>query len=154
MLGARPGGAFMKNATIPHTPRVLFVCEQDTGNSKMAAAFLRHYSGNRVEATSAGKNPAERVDPATITAMAEVGIDIQHALPTKLTPDITQEADLIITIGKMSGGDSATGPRGTYAISWNIPDKKDDSLSTVRRARDDIEQRVQDLLNELLAETE
>src|SRR6478609_2586602 len=78
---------------------VLFVCVHNAGRSQMAAGFLRHLAGNRVEVRSAGSIPGDRVNPAAVEAMAEVGIDISDQRPKVLTTQAVQTSDVVITMG-------------------------------------------------------
>ena len=80
-------------------PSVLFVCVHNAGRSQMAAAFLSHLSAGEVEVRSAGSEPAARVNPAAVQAMAEVGIDIEAAKPKILTDQAVRESDVVITMG-------------------------------------------------------
>jgi arsenate reductase (thioredoxin) len=80
-------------------PSVLFVCVHNAGRSQMAAAFLTHLSHGAVEVRSAGSEPADRVNPAAVAAMAEVGIDIATAQPKILTTDAVKASDVVITMG-------------------------------------------------------
>ena len=80
-------------------PEVLFVCTHNAGRSQMAAALLDHQAAGRVHVTSAGSQPANRLNPAVVAAMAEVGLDISREFPKPLTDDKVQAADVVITMG-------------------------------------------------------
>jgi arsenate reductase len=88
----------MTSAT-PSVPSVLFVCVHNAGRSQIAAAFLTHLAGDRVQVRSAGSEPADAVNPAVIEAMREVGIDISHEVPKVLTTEVVQASDVVITMG-------------------------------------------------------
>ena len=80
-------------------PTVLFVCVHNAGRSQMAAGWLRHLAGDRIEVRSAGSEPGDQINPVAVAAMAEVGIDISGGIPRKLDWDLAQESDVIITMG-------------------------------------------------------
>src|SRR5690349_24529049 len=88
-----------RTITMADKPSVLFVCVHNAGRSQMAAAWLTHLAGDRVEVRSAGSNPGEQVNPAAVAAMAEVGIDISAEVPKVLTVDAVKESDACITMG-------------------------------------------------------
>src|SRR5438477_12885949 len=83
----------------PSVPSVLFVCVHNAGRSQMAAAFLTHLAGERVQVRSAGSEPADAVDPAVVEAMREVGIDISREVPKVLTTEAVQASDVVVTMG-------------------------------------------------------
>ncbi|BBZ25156.1 hypothetical protein MHIB_35740 [Mycolicibacter hiberniae] len=126
---------------------MLFVCVHNAGRSQMAAALLTHLAGDRVEVRSAGTEPADQINPTAITAMAEVGIDITTNTPKILTADTVQTSDVVITMGC---GDTCPYYPGVSYRDWQLPDPAGQPLATVRTIRDDITQRVKDLLAELL----
>ena len=80
-------------------PSVLFVCVHNAGRSQMAAGWLTHLAGDRIEVRSAGSEPAEQINPAAVAAMAEVGIDITDQKPKILTTEAVQDSDVVITMG-------------------------------------------------------
>ena len=84
---------------MPDKPSVLFVCVHNAGRSQMAAGWLRHLAGDAVEVRSAGSEPADRINPAAVAAMAEVGIDITANTPRLLDDDTAYAADVIVTMG-------------------------------------------------------
>ncbi|OBF50690.1 heat-shock protein HtpX [Mycobacterium sp. 852002-50816_SCH5313054-b] len=128
-------------------PSVLFVCVHNAGRSQMAAGFLRHLAGERIEIRSAGTEPADGVNPVAIAAMAEIGIDIAAAAPTILTADATRSSDVVITMGC---GDACPYFPGVSYRDWKLPDPAGQPLATVRTIRDDIAARVRALVTELL----
>ena len=111
----------------------------------MAAGFLSHLAGDRIEVLSAGTEPADHVNPVVVAAMAEVGIDITAAKPKILTRGTTQTSDLVITMGC----GEAYFPGVAYR-DWTLPDPAGQFLEKVRAIRDDIDNRVQALVAELL----
>lgn len=128
---------------MPKTPTLLFVCVHNAGRSQMAAGYLQALAGEKVKVLSAGSEPAHSLNPQAIAAMAEEGIDIAHNAPEKLTVESVIEADVVITMGC---GDTCPIFPGKRYEDWEIPDPANQSLSTVRHIRDDIKQRVENLL--------
>jgi arsenate reductase (thioredoxin) len=127
-------------------PSVLFVCVHNDGRSQMAAAFLTHLAGDRVQVRSAGSTPAHAVDPAVVQAMAEVGIDISREVPKVLTTEAVQASDVVITMGC---GDTCPFFPGKRYLDWELPDPAAQGVEAVRPIRDRIEQLVRGLLAEL-----
>lgn len=129
-------------------PVVLFVCVHNAGRSQMAAGYARHLAADRIEVLSAGSEPAEYVNPAAVEAMAEVGIDIAGATPTRLTAEIAARADVVVTMGC---GDACPVVPGTRHEDWQLDDPAGQPIETVRGIRDQIKSRMEILLGELLA---
>jgi len=100
-------------------PVVLFVCIHNAGRSQMAAALLDHQAAGRVRVTSAGSQPADRLNPAVVQAMAEIGLDISREFPKPLTADQVQAADVVITMGC---GDTCPVYPGRRYLDWDLPD--------------------------------
>ncbi|MBF6238396.1 arsenate reductase ArsC [Nocardia otitidiscaviarum] len=128
------------------TPSVLFVCVHNAGRSQMAAAFLTHLAGDRVEVRSAGSAPADQINPAAVAAMRELGIDISAATPKILTADAVQDSDVVITMGC---GDTCPYFPGKRYLDWKLDDPAGQGVDAVRGIRDEIERRVRGLLDEL-----
>jgi arsenate reductase (thioredoxin) len=128
-------------------PSVLFVCVHNAGRSQMAAAFLSHLSGGAVEVRSAGSAPADRVNPAAVQAMAEVGIDIAAEKPKILTDQAVRESDVVITMGC---GDTCPFYPGKRYEDWVLDDPASKDVAAVRLIRDDIRRRVEALLEDLV----
>jgi protein-tyrosine-phosphatase len=128
-------------------PEVLFVCIHNAGRSQMAAALLDHRAGGRVRVRSAGSEPADRLNPAVVEAMAEVGLDISREFPKPLTDDAMRSADVVITMG--CGDTCPFFPSKRY-LDWELEDPAGKPLPTVRRIRDEIDGRVRALLAELI----
>ncbi|MFF8573124.1 arsenate reductase ArsC [Streptomyces sp. NPDC015408] len=128
------------------TPSVLFVCVHNAGRSQMAAAFLTHLAGDRVQVRSAGSAPAAGVNPAVVAAMAEVGIDIAAEVPKVLTSEAVQASDVVITMGC---GDTCPVFPGKRYLDWELPDPAGQGVEAVRAIRDEIERRIRGLLAEI-----
>ena len=128
-------------------PSVLFVCVHNAGRSQMAAALLTHLARDRIEVRSAGTEPAEQINPAAVAAMAELGIDITAARPKVLTGDAVQSSDVAITMGC---GDTCPYFPGVSYRDWKLDDPAGQPLDAVRAIRDEIVDRVQALIIELV----
>ena len=128
-------------------PSVLFVCVHNAGRSQMAAGFLTHLAGDRIEVRSAGSTPADKVNPVAVEAMNEVGIDISAETPKILTADAVKDSDVCITMGC---GDTCPVFPGKRYLDWELDDPAGQPLEAVRPVRDEIEQRVRALIAELL----
>jgi len=111
----------------------------------MAAGFLRALAGDRVEVRSAGSTPADQINPVAVQAMAEVGIDITGHQPRVLT-DTDAHSDVVVSMGC---GDTCSYYPGTRHEEWELDDPAGQDIDTVRRIRDDIRTRVQQLFLEL-----
>ncbi|WP_322749731.1 MULTISPECIES: arsenate reductase ArsC [unclassified Frankia] len=122
---------------------VLFVCVHNAGRSQMAAGFLRHLAGDRVEVRSAGSLPAEEVNPAAVAAMAEVGIDITDQKPKVLTTATVQASDYVISMGC---GDACPIFPGKAYLDWDLDDPAGQGVDAVRPIRDQIEILIKELL--------
>jgi arsenate reductase (thioredoxin) len=114
----------------------------------MAAALLDHRANGAVHVRSAGSEPADRLNPAVVAAMNEVGLDISKEFPKPLTDDVVRAADVVITMGC---GDACPFYPGKRYLDWELEDPAGKSLATVRRIRDDIDDRVKALLTELMS---
>ena len=130
-------------------PTVLFVCVHNAGRSQMAAGFLARLAAGRIEVRSAGSEPADQVNPVAIEAMRETGVDISAETPKILTSGAVQEADVCVTMGC---GDACPWFPGKRYLNWELDDPAGKDLAAVRPIRDEIEQRVRDLIGELLPE--
>lgn len=126
---------------------VLFVCVHNAGRSQMAAGFMELYGAGRVQVFSAGSAPKESINPIAVEVMAERGIDIANRKPKILTPESVQASDVVITMGC---GDACPFYPGKRYEDWNLEDPAGKSIETVRAIRDDIEERVRTLLNEII----
>ena len=123
----------------------MFVCVHNAGRSQMAAGLLRA-AGGEIRVTSAGTAPGERVNPMAVQAMQEIGIDISDASPSRLTTDDVAAADVCITMGC---GDTCPLVPGTEYRDWPVDDPSGQPIEVVRRVRDDIAERVRELVAEL-----
>lgn len=131
-------------------PSVLFVCVHNAGRSQMAAALLDQRARGSVTVRSAGSEPADRLNPALVAAMREVGIDISKEVPKLLSAVAVEAADVVITMGC---GDACPIYPGKRYLDWVLDDPAEQSLAAVRRIRDDIDARVSELLRDLNAST-
>lgn len=131
--------------TVPRAT-VLFVCVHNAGRSQMAAGFLGHLAGDRVEVLSAGTEPKEDINPSAIEAMAEVGIDITHNSPKVLTTEAVQASDYVITMG--CGDNCPYFPGKTY-LDWPLADPAGKGVEDVRPIRDEIRAKVEALIAEI-----
>ena len=128
-------------------PSVLFVCIHNAGRSQMAAGYLRHLAGDRIEARSAGSMPADQINPIAVEAMREEGIDITAEQPKVLTPEAVQASDVVITMGC---GDACPFFPGKRYEDWKLDDPAGQGIEAVRPIRDDIKARIEALLGELV----
>jgi arsenate reductase (thioredoxin) len=127
-------------------PTVLFVCVHNAGRSQMAAAYLTHLAGDRVDVRSAGSGPTDRINPVAVRAMAQDGVDITAEQPKLLTPDAVRTADVVITMGC---GDTCPILPGKRYEDWILDDPAGQDLAAVRRIRDQIRHRVAALAADL-----
>lgn len=132
-------------------PEVLFVCVHNAGRSQMAAALLAHHAAGRVRVSSAGSAPAGEVDPAVVTVMAELGLDLSRALPRRLAHAQVEVADVVVTMGC---GDACPVFPGKRCLDWQLPDPAGRGVDEVRAIRDQIDLRVRELLAELVGRPE
>jgi len=139
-----------KGAIASDVPEVLFVCVQNAGRSQMAAALLTVEAKGRIHVRSAGSLPAAELDPAVVTVMSEMGLDLSRNYPKPLTDDVVRASDVVITMGC---GDSCPIYPGKRYEDWDLPDPADQPLQTVREIRDQIHDRVKTLVESLTKET-
>jgi arsenate reductase (thioredoxin) len=142
--------ATSKGAVASDVPEVLFVCVQNAGRSQMAAALLNVEAKGRIHVRSAGSMPAAHLDPAVVTVMSEMGLDLSRNYPKPLTDDVVRASDVVITMGC---GDSCPIYPGKHYEDWNLPDPAEQPLDTVREIRDQIHDRVKTLVQSLTKET-
>jgi arsenate reductase len=127
-------------------PIVLFLCTHNAGRSQMAMGFFTHLAGDAAVAWSGGSEPGREVNPAAVAAMAERGIDISGEYPKPWTDEIVRAADVVITMGC---GDACPVYPGRRYEEWILDDPAGLDVNSVRPIRDEIERRVQHLLDEL-----
>ncbi|MGW7270636.1 arsenate reductase ArsC [Streptomyces sp. NPDC054864] len=132
--------------TTPPLTSVLFVCVHNAGRSQMAAGFLTHLAGDRIEVRSAGSAPGEQVNPAAVEAMKEVGVDIAAQKPKVLTTEAVQASDYVITMGC---GDACPVFPGKQYLDWALEDPAGKGVESVRPIRDAIRARVEALIAEI-----
>ena len=125
---------------------VLFVCVHNAGRSQMAAGFLQHLAGDRVQVLSAGTEPKNEVNPSAVEAMHEIGIDIHANVPKVLTTEAVQDSDYVITMG--CGDKCQFFPGKTY-LDWPLEDPAGKGVEAVRPIRDAIKTKVEALISEI-----
>jgi len=128
-------------------PEVLFVCVHNAGRSQMAAGLVKLRSAGRVHVRSAGSAPADEINPAVIEAMEELGVDMGEEFPKPLTDEVVRAADVVITMGC---GDACPIYPGKKYEDWELDDPAGQGIESVRAIRDQIDERVQRLIGELL----
>ena len=126
--------------------RVLFVCQQNAGRSQMSQALFERAANGRHQARSAGTRPAEQVHGVVVDVMREQGIDLSARRPQKLTDDLGQWADVVVTMGC---GDECPYIAGKKYIDWDLQDPDGKSVGEVRAIRNDINARVRQLASDL-----
>ena len=124
----------------------LFVCLHNAGRSQMSAALFERAAGGRHRALSAGTTPADRVHPEVVEVMREARIDIADRVPRKLTRELAEQADVVVTMGC---GDECPYVPGKRYVDWDLADPKGRPVDEVRATRDDIARRVEALVAEL-----
>jgi arsenate reductase len=124
----------------------LFVCLHNAGRSQMSAALFERASGGRHRALSAGTTPGDRVHPEVVEVMRELDIDLAGRTPTALTPELAEQADVVVTMGC---GDACPFIPGKRYLDWELEDPKGRPVEEVRATRDDIAARVEALIAEL-----
>jgi protein-tyrosine-phosphatase len=127
-------------------PGILFLCIHNAGRSQMAAAFARDLSGGRVDILSGGSEPADSVNPVAVEVMAEIGIDISEFVPQRFNDELLSAVDVVVTMGC---GDTCPYIPGKRYIDWPLDDPKGRPIDEVRRIRDEIRDRVAELLTQL-----
>lgn len=125
---------------------ILFVCVHNAGRSQMAAGFMSHLGGDQVEVFSAGSAPKDQINPIAVAVMQEDGIDISHNVPKVLTQDAVKASDVVITMGC---GDACPIFPGKRYEDWELEDPAGKEIEIVRRIRDEIKQRVTNLLQDI-----
>ena len=125
---------------------VMFVCVHNAGRSQMAASYLQHLAGDRVEVRSSGTAPAETVNPAVVAAMLEEGIDISGNTPKILTDEAVLASDYVITMGC---GDKCPFYPGKIYLDWKLDDPAGQGVDFVRPIRDQIRGMVEDLISQI-----
>ena len=125
---------------------VLFVCLHNAGRSQMSAALFERAGEGRHRALSAGTTPADRVHPEVVEVMRELGIDLSDRTPRRLTRELAEQADVVVTLGC---GDECPYIPGKRYLDWELEDPKGRPLAEVRATRDEIAERVRALAAEL-----
>ena len=139
--------AQVEGSMMKEVPEVLFVCVHNAGRSQMAAALLDHHAEGRVHVRSAGSTPADEINPAVVTVMDELGIDLSREFPKPLTTEVVKAADVVVTMGC---GDACPVFPGKRYLDWELTDPSGKPVEEVRQIRDEIDWRVRVLLSELV----
>jgi arsenate reductase (thioredoxin) len=130
-------------------PAVLFLCVHNAGRSQMAPGWFTHLAGNRAVAWSGGSQPVSGMNPGVVAAMAEVGIDISRELSKPWTGEFVLAADVVITMGC---GDACPLLPGKHYEDWELDDPAGKTLEEIRPVRDEIRDRVTNLIEKLTSE--
>ena len=125
---------------------VMFVCVHNAGRSQMAAGYMQHLAGDRVEIRSAGTAPADSINPSVVEAMQEEGIDISQNSPKILTTEDVKDSDYVITMG--CGDECPFFPGKTY-LDWPLEDPAGQGLDSIRPIRDEIRSKIEALISEI-----
>lgn len=124
--------------------KVIFACVHNAGRSQIAAAFFNQLADPaKAKGISAGTEPGLCVHPEVLTVMQEVGIDLSAAKPQKLTQELANDAALLITMGC---GDKCPYVPGLRRDDWPLRDPKGLPAEEVRAIRDEVKQRIQNLI--------
>jgi arsenate reductase len=126
--------------------RVLFVCLHNAGRSQMSQVLFERAAHGAHQARSAGTTPGEQVHPEVLEVMAELGIDLSDRKPQRLTEELAEWADIVVTMGC---GDECPFIPGKRYIEWELPDPKGQPVDEVRQIRDEIQHRVASLLEQI-----
>ena len=130
----------------PAILKVIFACVHNAGRSQMSAALFNKYADTeKARAVSAGTNPAEQIHPEVVLVMQELGVDLSRVRPQKLTPELTKDANILVTMGC---GDQCFFVSGLRREDWPLPDPKGKSVDEVRVIRDQIRARVRKMVEE------
>lgn len=138
-----------EQSSAERVPAVLFLCTHNAGRSQMALGWVRHLAGDRAVAWSGGSEPEAALDQAAVAAMNEVGIDIAGEFPKPWTREVISAADVVVTMGC---GDSCPVVAGKHYEDWEVADPAGLALADIRPIRNELEQRVRELLARLKVE--
>jgi protein-tyrosine-phosphatase len=127
-------------------PTVLFVCVHNAGRSQMAAALTHALSNGEIEVRSAGSEPADRINPAVLQAMQEIGLDLSQEFPKPLSDEVVRDSDVVITMGC---GDACPLYPGKRYLDWELADPAGQPIEKVRQIRDEVRKQVENLVLEL-----
>lgn len=140
------GGSGAQIITMPAKPKIAFICVENSNRSQMAEAFARLHGGEGIEAYSAGSKPSGMVNPKAVEAMKERGYDLtKHT--SKSLEALPGELDVVVTMGC---GDTCPNVKAKRRLDWSLPDPKTLTPDEYRKVRDEIEQRVKNLLTEVI----
>ena len=125
---------------------VLFVCVHNAGRSQIAAGYLQHFAGDRIEVRSAGTAPKDSINPVAVEVMQEENISLEENVPKVLTDQAVKDSDYVITMGC---GDACPYFPGKTYLDWELKDPAGQPIEVVREIRNDIRDRVQKLIAEI-----
>jgi len=143
----RPG-LDAKGVIMAEQPNVLFLCVHNSGRSLAARVLLDHYAQGRIRVESAGSEPGDKLNRSVVAILTERGLDPSREFPKPLTDETAQAADVIVTMGC---GDACPLYPGKRYLDWELEDPEGKSVDEVRPIVDEIDRRVQTLLNEVLS---
>ena len=127
---------------------ILFVCVENAGRSQMAEAFFKKYAPKNYRSISAGTLPASRINPVVVQAMKEVGINLEHQKTKILSNEMIKQASNTVNMGCIDK-DSCPALFVKDVIEWQIPDPKGKPVEEVRKIRDQIDSKIQELASSL-----
>ena len=133
-------------------PSVVFICVGNGGKSQMAAALAEKHAGDRLDIRSAGTNPGTTLNQESVAAIAEVGADMSHGTPKLIDPELLRSVDRVVVLGEDAQLDMPDGARGTFE-RWLTDEPSTrgiEGMERMRLVRDDIDDRVQALIAEML----
>lgn len=128
--------------------KILFVCVENAGRSQMAEGFFRKYAPAGFEPESAGTKPTGAINPLAVQAMAELGVDITSQTPKTITNSMIRDAARVINMGCMDK-ESCPALFVNDVTDWAIADPRGKPIEDVRKIRDAIEKKVQELCKTL-----
>lgn len=138
-----------ENILLPHESSrelktYLFASVHNAGRSQMAAALFNLYADRSgCLAISAGTEPADQVHPEVVEVMREISVELSSARPRRLTEDLARSASVLVTMGC---GEACPVVPNLRIIDWTLPDPKGQPLQAVRATRDEIHERVRELI--------
>jgi multimeric flavodoxin WrbA len=128
--------------------KILFACRENACRSQMAAGFAQYMAGDRLEVLCAGSEPANVINPDMMEVMAEKGIDMAFRKPQSIEAAVADvKPDHIVTMGC---GERCPAVSGAVHEDWALADPAGESISFMRKLRDEIETKVTTWINDNL----